>query len=117
MNTKRLSRIFALVRKTSAGYKPPDPRNDGRASSFEHMSQGRNEDVSNEVDQELSRIIVCGATIVSNTATVHQQPMSNFMLKAAVHKLLLMLDLVDSTKCTRMARSVIHHGVRGGQSI
>ena len=60
--------------------------------------QGRNEDVSNEVDHELSRIVVCNAMIVSDAATVHRRPVSNFMLKAAVHKLPLMLDLVDSTK-------------------
>ena len=91
-------RIFGPVHKTSAGYKFLDPRNDDRASSFEHVLQSRNEDVSNEVDHKLSRIIVCGTTSVSDAATMHQRPVSNFMLKAFVHKLPLMLDLVDSTK-------------------
>ena len=97
LNTKRLNRIFTLVRKTPTGSKPPDPRNEGRPSSFENMLQGRNEDVRNGVNSEFSRIIVCGAMVVSDAATVHRRSVSNFMLKAAVHKLPLMLDFVDST--------------------
>lgn len=89
--------MFVLVQETSAGHKPPDPRNEGRPPTFENVLQVRNNDVIKKVDSELPMVIVCGATTVSDAATVHQRPVSNFMLKQAVRKLTLMVDLVGST--------------------
>jgi hypothetical protein len=89
--------IIKTIRATSAMYNPPSSRNDGRPSCFESILQDRQADVNAAVDLELARIVTCGATIVSDAATVHRRPVSNFMLKAAIHKLPMMLDLVDST--------------------
>ena len=89
--------MIDLARKTSAAYKPAGARNDGRSSSFECILQGRQQDTNVFVYVKLARIAACGATIVSDAATVHQRPVSNFMLKSAVHNAPIMLDLVDST--------------------
>lgn len=93
----KFRRILELARKTSAGYRPPSTRNDGRGASFANFLQDQQADVNELVDKQLERIVVCNATIVSDAATVHCRPVSDFMLKAVCHKLPMMLNLVDST--------------------
>jgi len=97
LDNKKWRSIIDLSRKTSAAYRPPSSRNDGRSASFETILEDRQQVTNELVDAELAKIEVCGATIVSDAATVHRRPVSNFMLKAAVHQTPLMLDLVDST--------------------
>ena len=98
LETKKWARILDLARKTSAGYRSPNRRNDGRGACFETILQGRQVDVNAQVDVELAKIVTCGATIVSDAATVHRRPVANFMLKAACHSAPMMLDLVDATQ-------------------
>jgi hypothetical protein len=54
---------------------------------------------------ELAQIHISSSMLVSGTTTAHRQLVSNFMLKAAIQKLLMMLDLVDLTTSLQNGKS------------
>ena len=71
LDNKKWRSIIDLSRKTSAAYRPPSSRNDGRSASFETILEDRQQVTNELVDAKLTRIEVCGAIIVCDASTVY----------------------------------------------
>ena len=56
IDSKGMKNLLNLARATSKAYRPPSSRNDGRASSFEHVLMDRQAEVNAQVDEQLARI-------------------------------------------------------------